>query len=205
MADHESGTQQWIFDQGCDGKPGYTPLPRTTEAWHRATRSRGRDNGATRVRDVMTRDVEVIHPNTTIREAADKMRLLDIGVLPVHDGTEIVGVLTDRDIAVRAVASGLDPESVRARQAMTKDVVCCREDQEIEEAVALMRQMQLRRLPVLDAQHRLVGLVSLGDLAVLLNDPRTAGELLCEVSKPAHIAKHGTVDQGRWWAPPEWW
>jgi CBS domain-containing protein len=137
------------------------------------------------LRDIMTPGVEVIAPEATLQQAAQKMSRLDVGPLPVCDGEQLVGMLTDRDITVRAVAEGCDPTTTTVREAMTPDIVYCFEDQEVQEATSLMEQYQIRRLPILNRNKRLVGIVSLGDLAVNTKDPRQAGEVLEQVSEPA--------------------
>jgi CBS domain-containing protein len=137
------------------------------------------------LRDVMTRDVNIISPDAPIREAAMKMRSIDVGPIPVCDGERLVGMLTDRDIAVRAVAEGRDPNTTAVKEVMTPEVIFCTEDQDIERAVELMEERQLRRIPVLNAAKRLVGIVSLGDLAVSTRDSERVGQILEEISAPA--------------------
>jgi CBS domain-containing protein len=139
-----------------------------------------------RVTDVMTRGVECVRPGVSLQEAARKMRDLDIGPLPVcGDGNRLVGMLTDRDITVRAVADGLDPKTARVQDVMTPDIIYVTEDQDVTEAARLMREHQIRRLVVLDNDKRLVGIVSLGDLAVDTHDEELAGATLEAVSEPA--------------------
>jgi CBS domain-containing protein len=136
------------------------------------------------VHDVMTRDPEVIAPDATLQKAAEMMRSLDVGSLPVVDGDRLAGVVTDRDIAVRGVASGADPKTAKVRDAMTKELVYCNEDQDVGEAARLMRENQVRRLPVLSGDGLLVGVVALADLAV--NAPKAeAAAALAGVSEPA--------------------
>jgi CBS domain-containing protein len=137
------------------------------------------------LRDVMTRDVDVVGPEAPIREAAMKMRALDVGPIPVCDGERLVGMLTDRDITVRAVAEGRDPNATPVRDVMTPEVAFCFEDQDVEQAASLMEQRQVRRIPVLNADKRLVGIVSLGDLALGTRDTERLGQTLEEVSAPA--------------------
>lgn len=124
------------------------------------------------LKEIMTPGVEIIAPEATIREAAEKMRHLDIGLL------------TDRDITVRAVAEGRDPVTTRVREVMTPDVVYGFDDQDVQDAARLMEQYQIRRLPVLNRTKRLVGIVSLGDLAVHPGNQPLAGEVLEQVSEP---------------------
>jgi len=137
------------------------------------------------VKDIMTHDIQAIHMDECLEAAAAAMALLDVGPLPVHDGEKLVGVLTDRDIVVRAVATGMDPIQTRVGQVMTPAVVYCYEDQDVHEAARLMEEHQIRRLLVLARDERLVGIVSLGDLAVGTGDEQLAGEVLEVVSETA--------------------
>jgi len=137
------------------------------------------------IRNVMTRNVEVIAPEATIQEAAQKMRAKDVGALPVCDGDRLAGMVTDRDIAVRATAEGHNPQRTKVRDVMTPKVVFLSEHQAVETAARVMEEMQVRRLPVLSRDSRLVGIVSLGDLAMGIGDERLAGRVLKEVSMPS--------------------
>lgn len=141
------------------------------------------------LKDIMTRDVQVIPPDAPVKVAAEKMKALDVGPLPVCDGDRLVGILTDRDIAVRAVAEGRDPKRTKVRDIMTPEVVYAFEDQDVEEAARLMRDRQLRRLVVLNREKRLTGIVSLGDLAVETRDKTLAGDVLEKVSEPSEPKK----------------
>jgi CBS domain-containing protein len=136
------------------------------------------------LKDAMTHGTEVINPEATLQEAARKMQRLDVGPLPVCDGDRLVGMLTDRDITVRAVAEGCDPTTTTVREAMTPELLYCFEDQDVQEAARLMSQYQVRRLPILNRNKRLVGMVSLGDLAVNTGDQQQAGAVLEQVSEP---------------------
>src|SRR5262249_46950142 len=138
-----------------------------------------------KVRDIMTRNVTVVRPDSTLQEAADRMKELNVGPMPVCDGSRLVGMLTDRDIAVRGVAEGHDPWTDKVRDVMTPEVVYCFEDQEVEEAAHVMKEKQVRRLLVLDHGKNLVGIVSLGDLAVSTGDDRLSGDVVERVSEPA--------------------
>ena len=126
----------------------------------------------------------MIQPNTTLQEAEGKMDEINVGVIPVCTGERLDGVLTDRDIVVRATAAGRDPKTTRVRDAMTRDVVSVFEDQDVQDAARLMEEQQVRRLVVLSRDKRLVGIVSLGDLATE-GDDRLAAEILGGVSEPA--------------------
>ena len=137
------------------------------------------------VREIMTRDVEIVDSNAVLKEAAGKMKNLDVGLMPVCDGEKLTGILTDRDITIRATAEGRNPSRTKVSQIMSTDVAYCFEDQEVEEAVSLMEAKQIRRLPILSRDKRLVGVVSLGDIAVHTGDRNLAGETLHEVSEPA--------------------
>jgi len=139
------------------------------------------------VHEVMTRGVECISPDATLQEAAQKMRDLDVGPLPVCGPNDrLMGIITDRDIAVRAVAEGRDPRTARVRDAMTEGIDYCFEDDHVTVAAHHMEDKQIRRLVVLNRDKRLVGIVSLGDLAVETGgDERVAGKTLERVSQPA--------------------
>jgi CBS domain-containing protein len=136
-----------------------------------------------KIRDVMTRDVELVNPDTSLQEAARKMRETDTGFLPVGEHDRLVGTLTDRDITIRAVAEGQDPKSAKVRDAMSDELVYVFEDAEAVEAADLMAQRQIRRLPVLNEDKRLVGVVSLGDLATRTSDDDVVGQTVQDVSK----------------------
>jgi CBS domain-containing protein len=138
------------------------------------------------VKDVMTRGVECVTPHNTIAEAAHKMRKMDIGSLPIcGDDDRLAGMITDRDITVRATADGCEPTATHVAEVMTRGIVYCFDDQDIEEAANLMEEKQIRRLAVLDRNKRLVGIVSLGDLAVKSQNDQLSGEALERVSEPA--------------------
>ena len=137
------------------------------------------------LREIMTRDVECVGPETTLREAAEKMRSLDVGPLPVCENDRLLGIVTDRDIVVRAIAQGRDPRTTTVREAMTEGIDYCFEDDDTADAARKMRERQIRRLVVLNGDKQLVGIVSLGDLAVKTGDEEQAGETLEEISEPA--------------------
>src|SRR5262245_38446969 len=131
-----------------------------------------------KIRNVMTRDVAVVHPSTTIEEAADLMKTLDVGPLPVCDGERLLGMLTDRDITVRATAAGRSPATTLVSDVMTPDVLCVYEDQDVEEAARVMKQQQVRRVLVLDHDQHLVGIASMADLASDAGDAMLTGEVV---------------------------
>jgi CBS domain-containing protein len=137
------------------------------------------------LREIMTRNPEVVSRQTSLQEAAAKMKTLDVGLMPVCDGDRLTGLLTDRDITIRATADGRDPKKTRVSDVMSTDVAYCFEDQDVAEAVSLMEARQIRRLPILSKDKRLIGVVSLGDIAVHARDRDLAGETLQEVSEPA--------------------
>jgi CBS domain-containing protein len=137
------------------------------------------------LRDVMTRNVGVVNANASMKDAAIKMRNLDVGLIPVCDGNQLKGVLTDRDITIRATANGCDPTTTKVTEVMSTDVAYCLEDQEVEEAVSLMEARQIRRLPILNQDKRLVGIVSLADIAIHGGDRDLSGETLEQISAPA--------------------
>jgi CBS domain-containing protein len=141
-------------------------------------------NNAT-IASVMTRDVKVARPDSPVQEAARVMRQLDVGSVPVCTGRKLVGMLTDRDIAVRLVADGLDPAATPASQIMTAGVIYLYDDQSVQEAADTMSAHQIRRLPIVHRDKELVGIVALGDLAVDLPDDQLSGEVLEGVSEPA--------------------
>ena len=145
------------------------------------------------VRDAMTADVQIAAPNQTIQDAARIMAEIDAGALPVGDNDRLVGVITDRDIAVRAVAKGLPP-SAKVRDVMSEEVMYCFEDEDIDDVAQNMADIKVRRLPVLDRKKRLVGIVSLGDIA-MAEGPDAAGEAICGISEPGGM--HSQMADGR--------
>lgn len=137
------------------------------------------------VRECMTTNVTIINPDMTLREAAGFMRDEDTGFLPVGENDRLVGSLTDRDITVRAVYEGKDPNSAKVRDAMSEHIVYCFDDQDTNEAARLMREKQIRRLAVLNHDKRLVGVLSLGDLAERAHDEDAAEQALEGISHPS--------------------
>jgi CBS domain-containing protein len=135
-----------------------------------------------RVSECMTRDVRMANPNETLQQAARLMSELDAGVLPVSDGDRLVGMITDRDICVRAIAQGKGPET-RIADVMSKEVRYCYDDEESDAVLRNMGDIQVRRLPVLNRDKRLVGIVSLADLASIGQTAR-AGEALGGIVRP---------------------
>jgi CBS domain-containing protein len=135
-----------------------------------------------KVSEVMTRDVQTVRPDQPVQEAANFMLSADAGSIPVADGGRLIGMITDRDIAVRGVARGYGPETP-VRELMTDDLVIVRVDDDVEDAASKMSEAQVRRLPVIDEEERLCGIVSLGDLS-RETDTDCASEALEGVSQP---------------------
>jgi len=153
-----------------------------------------------KVHEIMTAHARCVAPDTTLVEAAGLMRQLDVGALPVCDHGELTGMITDRDIVVRGVADGLDPTTARVSDVMSGAVEAIPADEDVEIAVRIMERRQLRRLPVLDGAKRLVGVVSLGDVATS-SSPAFSGVVLRDVSQP-HEASARRRRLGRQSEPP---
>ena len=134
------------------------------------------------VSEAMTNDVRIASPNQTIRDAARLMAQIDAGVLPVGENDRLVGMITDRDIAIRAIGADKGPETP-IREIMSKEVMYCFDDDELDDIVQNMADIKVRRLPVLDHNKRLVGILSLGDIA-LTDGAGSAGSALCGISEP---------------------
>jgi CBS domain-containing protein len=141
------------------------------------------------ISEVMTRGVECTRPDATLREAAERMKNLGVGPLPVCENDQLVGILTDRDITVRGTAQALPPMLGHVRDVMTPDVIYCFEDQDVNDAARVMEQNKVRRLVVLDRAKRLAGIVSLGDLAVKAGSAGLSAEALEQISEPASPKK----------------
>jgi CBS domain-containing protein len=135
-----------------------------------------------KLKDVMTTPVETVSPETPIAEAAAKMRSLDVGALPVVEGQRLVGMVTDRDITIRATAEGRDPKTTPVRDCLSPDPAYGSEEQDVEEAMQLMQEKQIRRLPVLSRDKQLVGIVALADL-VAEGGKKEVARTVKEVSK----------------------
>lgn len=140
-----------------------------------------------KIRDIMSQPVELISPEDTIMEAAKKMADCDCGALPVGENDRLVGMITDRDIVTRAVARGVAPEECYVREAMSPDIKYCYEDEGAEDAARSMKMLQVKRLPVLNRQKRLVGIVSLADLATAQDSTEPAREALLGISRPTPL------------------
>lgn len=147
------------------------------------------------VNKLMTRDVRIAAPDQTLQQAARLMAELDAGALPVGENDRLVGMITDRDIAIRGVGQGLDPNTP-VREVMSPDVKYVFEDQEIDEVSIVMSQLQVRRLPVVNRDKRLVGILALGDIATSERTIDEAGEALSGVSQPKRAKKKSKGDSG---------
>jgi CBS domain-containing protein len=137
-----------------------------------------------KVRDLMHKGVEIMGPDTPVTKLAKKMREMDIGAIPVGSNGQLVGMVTDRDITVRAVANGKDPSQLTAKDVMTKGVVCCSDTDKVRDVLHIMEEKQIRRVPVIDENEQVIGMVSLGDISKAA--PGKAREILQAVA--AHHA-----------------
>lgn len=137
-----------------------------------------------KIKELMSTDVKVIGPDATIKEAAQKMQKGNFGMLPVEEKDRMIGSISDRDITVRAVADG-KACTTKVREVMTEGIVWAFEDDSVASAAKLMSEHQIRRLPIVNASKRLVGIISLGDFAVENADIKVAGKALSEISQPA--------------------
>jgi CBS domain-containing protein len=136
-----------------------------------------------KIAEIMSSDVLLISPDDTIQSAARKMDDADVGFLPVQENDKLIGMVTDRDLALRAVALGKDPQKTKVRDVMTERVLYCLEDEDVEDVADNMAEMRIRRLPIVDDNKRLVGVVSLGDIA-FKHKATTAGATLESVYNP---------------------
>ena len=137
--------------------------------------------------EILTRDVETIGPDTSAREAAQRMRSMDVGSLPVCDGQRLLGIVTDRDLTLRILAEGRDPNATPVQDAMTPDVCFAYEDDDVRRAAEIMKDRQIRRLPVVNREKKLVGIVAIGDIATNATDQLT-GDTLEKISEPSRPA-----------------
>jgi CBS domain-containing protein len=137
------------------------------------------------VREIMTSNAETISSDANLMEAAQKMKMLEVGALPIWETDELVGIITDRDITVRAIAEGKDPSNTYVNEIMTREVLCCFEEDDIHEAAEMMEEKSIHRLIVLDSEGEAVGFVSLADFAVKSRDERLAWKILEKISEPA--------------------
>ena len=137
-----------------------------------------------KIREMMTREIFTVSPTDRLVEAAGLMRLHDIGALPVVENNKLVGMLTDRDIVLRGVAEGVDVHAMQVREAMSLGSIHVTEEQSVDEAATLMQQYQIRRLPVTSRTGEVIGIISIGDLAVDVH-AGLSGKVLKDVSEPA--------------------
>lgn len=126
-----------------------------------------------KIREMMHKGAEYVAPNAKLQVIAKKMRDYDIGSIPVCQGGKLIGMVTDRDIAIRALANGKDASKLEAKDVMSEDVIFCNDDKQAEDAIRIMEDNMIRRLPVLDESKKLVGMVSLGDISHALSQNLT--------------------------------
>jgi CBS domain-containing protein len=138
-----------------------------------------------KVKDVMHQGAEWVPPQTPIADVARRMRDLDIGAIPVGENDRLIGMVTDRDITCRGVANGKDPDTLTARDVMSKGIFYCRDNEDLEDALRIMEQRQVRRLPVINDRKRMVGMLSIGDISDAASH-ELSGEVIAAVS--AHHA-----------------
>jgi CBS domain-containing protein len=137
-----------------------------------------------KVKEIMSTQVQRIYRGASIQEAAEQMKTCDVGMVPVYDGDRLVGTLTDRDLTVRAIAEKRNPASTKISDVMSPGVTYCFDDQDVAEAGNIMAEKQIRRLVVLNRDKRLVGVVSLGDLATSSGSKQLVAEALENISRP---------------------
>lgn len=142
-------------------------------------------NTAMKIKEIVLPASTSISPHSTLLAAALRMKLLDVGMLTVCKNNRLVGVVTDRDIIIRSIAQGLDPKYTAAQDAMTAEVVYCFEDQDLEEAARVMEEKKVRRLPVLNREEQVIGILTMGDIATHSGNTELAGKVLESVSTPA--------------------
>jgi CBS domain-containing protein len=138
-----------------------------------------------KVQEIMTRGVECVGPQTSILQAAEKMRDRDVGFLAVCENDRLIGTVTDRDITIRSVAQGRDPRQASVQEIMSPEVFCCYEDDDVQRVSDYMQEKEVRRLLILNSDKRLAGVVSLGDIAKVSGDERLAGETLGHIAEAA--------------------
>jgi len=134
------------------------------------------------VREIMTKNIEIARSDNTVQQAARIMLSQDVGVLPVSDDKQLVGIITDRDIAVRSSADGRDPKNTPVSDVMTRDLEYCHTEDDLEDTRKLMKESKIRRLVVLDNEERLAGILSIGDIAEMVRDPNFTSDILHSVT-----------------------
>ena len=150
-----------------------------------------------KIRDIMTKQIAKAQPDTTLEEIAMMMKTENTGAIPVVDENELIGIITDRDIVVRCIADGGDPAGTTAEDIVSEDVETIDPDSEADEALELMSQKQIRRLPVVNTAGDLVGMVSIGDLAVKPGDAEESGRTLQEISEGAESSRRAQAQPMR--------
>ena len=148
-----------------------------------------------KVRDIMVTEVETAAPDTTLDEIATMMKNEDVGAIPIVDGDELSGIITDRDIVIRCIAGGNDPAETEASEVISEELVTVEPDEDVEAAARLMSERQVRRLPVVE-DGRLVGMISIGDIAVK-EDEDTAGDALQDISEGVKGSRGSSQGSGR--------
>lgn len=138
------------------------------------------------IKQVMSSKPDFLAPSTTLKQAANEMLKRDIGFIPIGENDRLIGVITDRDIAIRAIAKGIDPNKTTLKDVMTKKVLYCFEDEDIKDASKKMAEQHIRRLIVLNRDKRMTGIVSLGDIAAKTKDETLTGHILHEVCEDLH-------------------
>lgn len=137
------------------------------------------------LKDIMTKNVKIIPQNASVRDAAKLMKEIDTGFIPVMENNRVIGTITDRDIVVRSIAEGRDPNDTRVHDVMTSEFFFCYEDDDVKKAAKLMSDKQIRRIPIINHNNELVGVVALGDLAVDNRNDKMSGDILEDISKPS--------------------
>lgn len=136
------------------------------------------------IAECITHEPHCVSPEATLMEAAEDMKALNVGILPVCQDDELVGMVTDRDIAIRGVAEGCNPKTTTVGEVMSRVVIYCFDDQNVSQAAEMMERNRIRRLPILNRRQSLVGILSLGDLAIRMEDHDVATRVLTRVSEP---------------------
>ena len=147
------------------------------------------------IQDIMTPDVQTISPQESVRRAAQLMDELNVGSIPVCDGSRLLGMITDRDITVRATSAGKAPAECRVEEVMTAEVDWCYEDDSVADAAEKMQKRQVRRLPIVDRDKKLIGIVALGDLATDLDKPKKVAATLEKISEPSRPDRAGRASE----------
>lgn len=140
-----------------------------------------------RIKEVITPEPLCISPDATLMEAAEDMKAMDVGILLICENDRVVGAITDRDITVRAVAKGCDPRTTRVSEVMSGEIIYCLDEHDVEDVAEIMEKGRIRRLPVLNQDKRLVGIITLGDIAARANENKIAGRVLSRISTPTYV------------------